>query len=76
MFKIKCVEPADKEYLGFTKGKIYCVINGKIIDDDGLQRPLSSSLIHTLSDIENYSDYKNWEWIGRFEMCYDTNPFY
>lgn len=76
MFKIKCVEPADKPNLGFTKNKIYSVINGKIIDDEGIQRPLSLTLIHTMSDIENYSDYKNWEWIGKFEIYNDVAPFY
>lgn len=39
-FKIKCLNPR----IGFTRGKIYSVINGTFADDDGDPRPIAGKV--------------------------------
>lgn len=51
-FKVKCI----KSMAGFIAGDIYEVINGKLIDKDGDERPMDSIRINAFEDIE-----KCWE---------------
>lgn len=65
-FKVKCINSRDN---WFTDGKVYDVIDGKIIDDDGDRRPNNYDyIIKSIDDIRNYSDFGEWRWIGEFEL--------
>lgn len=70
-FKVMCVtEKKDKinhNKIGFTAGVVYSVVDGKLIDDDGIGWPIFSDNKFTcLADIRDYRD-GNWEYIGEFK---------
>ena len=52
---------------GFTSGSYYEVKNGKIIDDQGIPRPVcSKDEIRTIEDIRFFHENDEWGWIGEF----------
>ena len=64
-FKVKCLESADRS---ITKGKIYEVVCGKLIDDSKDQRPMSSDrTIKSVDDINNYETIP-YSWLGAFSL--------
>lgn len=80
-FKVKCLSTVEGGN-GFTTGRVYDVKDGRIIDDDGLPRPLMCKRglepIKTIDDIKNFKN-GNWSWIGQFEhwqSIFSNNPFY
>lgn len=76
-FKVRCVEAKklNGNSIGFTTGRIYSVVNGKLIDDDGIGHPvMSNDKINSLEDIKNRKD-GDWSWIGRFERATSATSF-
>lgn len=71
MKQVKCIRPkkfANGTPCGFTAGVIYDVVDGKIIDDQGLPRPaMLTDTIETIEEIKNFRGKGDWEWIGVFE---------
>ena len=72
-FKVKCIrakKTPEGKSIGFTTGEIYKVENGKIIDNDGIPRPvMNNDTINSVDDIRTYKmkDCGEWGWIGVFE---------
>lgn len=69
-FMIRCIEPKMLEgrSVGFTKNGLYKVVDGKIIDDDNVGRPvMSKTPITSIEDIRDFKEGK-WSWIGMFEL--------
>lgn len=68
MTTVKCLYT---EAEGFHKDGIYKIVDGRIIDDQGLPRPLMVKKglepIKTVEDIKNYKN-GNWSWIGHFTL--------
>lgn len=68
MTTVKCLYT---EAEGFHKDGIYKIVDGRIIDDQGLPRPLlvkkGFEPINTVEDIKNYKN-GNWSWIGHFTL--------
>lgn len=66
MKKVRCIKSTDR---AFKDNCIYDVIDGRIIDEDGVPRPCMVKVgehpISTLADIRNFKD-GNWSWIGEF----------
>lgn len=55
--KVVCVRPVTPSH-SFTAGKIYEVKDGKIVDDDGDERPMSGSVvIRNIDDLKAYGDF-------------------
>lgn len=55
--KVVCVRPADLSH-DFTAGKIYEVKDGKLVDNDGYERPMSDSVvIRNIDDLKAYGDF-------------------
>lgn len=55
--KVVCVRPADLSH-DFTAGKIYEVKDGKLVDNDGYERPMSDSIvIRNIDDLKAYGDF-------------------
>lgn len=71
MKQIKCIRPkkfANGCPSGFTAGVIYDIVDGKIIDDQGLPRPVMvTDTIKTIEDVRDYRGNDPWGWIGVFE---------
>jgi len=65
-FKVKCLESAS---LFFKKGETYNVVNGKLIDDFGNERPSDpQDKIESVDGI-NYRNKLPYSWIGKFELA-------
>ncbi len=81
MKQVKCIRPklfANGCPCGFTAGRVYDVIKGKIIDDQGLPRPVMlTDTIDSIEEIKNFRGKGDWEWIGVFEEVKETtiSPF-
>jgi len=64
-FKVKCLESVDSS---ITKGKIYEVVCGKLIDDSKDKRPFNSDrTIKSVDDINNYETIP-YAWLGAFSL--------
>jgi len=63
-FKVKCLESVDRS---ITKGKIYEVVCGKLIDDNKDKRPIDlDRTIKSVDDINNYETIP-YAWLGAFK---------
>lgn len=55
--KVVCVRPADLSH-DFTAGKIYEVKDGRLVDNDGFERPIPDSVvIRNINDLKTYGDF-------------------
>ena len=72
------VECLYTEAEGFHKGGVYNVVDGRVIDDQGLPRPLMVKRglepIKAVEDIKNYKN-GNWSWIGHFTLVSTFDHF-
>lgn len=67
--KVTCIYPQDSEE--FIAGKVYEIIDGKIIDEKGNARPMGHRKIQGVSDINYFNGFFSpYTWIGKFGLSH------
>ena len=58
--KVVCINAARATGNSFIVGKVYNIVDGKFIDENGNKRPMTIDVVASVGDLKNKKYFKDW----------------